>query len=91
MAQRTVLAEVKQLKRAEQHAQWLRANLPKHSITQRVERELLLRRTELAITHGDTVSSVCSSVANCKPNQAWVHKRKERAEARSFRLSFRSD
>ncbi len=59
MSKRTVLAEVKQLKRAEQHVQWLRENLPKHSITLRVERELLLRRTELAIKHSDTVTSVC--------------------------------
>ena len=66
MAKRTVLAEVKQLKRAEQHVQWLRENLPKHSITQRVERELLLRRTDLAITHSDTVTSVCASVRNCR-------------------------
>lgn len=66
MAQRSVLAEVKQLKRAERHVQWLRANLPKHAITQRVERELLLRRTELAITHGDTVSSVCATLRNCR-------------------------
>ena len=65
MAKRTVLAEVKQLKRAEQHVQWLRENLPKHSITHRVERELLLRRTELAITHGDTVINLCASVCRC--------------------------
>jgi hypothetical protein len=66
MAERTVLAKVLQLKRAEQHVQWLRENLPKHSITQRVERELLLRRTELAIMHGDTVITVCASVRNCR-------------------------
>jgi hypothetical protein len=66
MATRTVLAKVLQLKRAEQHVQWLRANLPKHGITQRVERELLLRRTELAIKHSDTVINVCASVRNCR-------------------------
>ncbi len=59
-----MLAKVRQLKRAEQHVQWLRENLPKHSITHRVERELLLRRTELAITHGDTVTNLCVRV--CK-------------------------
>ena len=64
MAQRTVLAEVKQLKRAEQHVQWLRANLPKHSITLRLERELLLRRTELAIKHSTTVINVCAGVCS---------------------------
>lgn len=64
MAQRTVLAEVKQLKRAEQHVQWLRANLSKHTITQRVERELLLRRTELAIAHGTTAVNVCVSICS---------------------------
>jgi hypothetical protein len=61
---RAMLAKVRQLKRAEQHVQWLRENLPKHSITHRVERELLLRRTELAITHGDTVINLCARV--CK-------------------------
>jgi hypothetical protein len=68
MAQRTVLAEVKQIKRAEQHVEWLRANLPKHSTTKRVERELLLRRTELAIKHIMTVIDVSASV--CRPSSA---------------------
>lgn len=62
MAQRTVLAEVKQLKRAEQHVQWLRANLPKHPITLRVEHELLVRRTVIAIDAGTTVEAVLQSV-----------------------------
>jgi hypothetical protein len=66
MAKRSVLADIKQLRRAEQHVQWLRENLPKHSITQRVERELLLRRTLLAITHSDTVITVCATVRNCR-------------------------
>lgn len=64
MPKRTVLSDIKQLKRAEQHVQWLRANLPKHTITQRVERELLLRRTALAIAHGTTVITVCASVCS---------------------------
>jgi hypothetical protein len=62
MAKRTVLAKVLQLKRAEQHVQWLSVNLPKHAITHSVERELFLRRTELSITHGDNVISVDARV-----------------------------
>lgn len=62
MAKRSILADIKQLRRAEHHAQWLRINLPKHTITRRVELELLLRRTELAIRHGDTVTSLCNSI-----------------------------
>lgn len=58
----SMLAQIRALRRAEQHVLWLRKNLGKHQITLRVERELLLRRTELATTHADTVASVCASV-----------------------------
>ncbi len=54
MKNRSILADVKQLQRAQRHVQWLRANLPKHSITRRVERELLVRRTAMALAAGDT-------------------------------------
>ncbi len=54
MAKRGLLAEIKQLRRAERHVLWLRANLPKHSVTRRVERELLVRRTALALAAGLT-------------------------------------
>jgi hypothetical protein len=47
---------------AERHILWLRASLGKHPITGRTERELLLRRTELAITHGDTVTNLCNRI-----------------------------
>jgi hypothetical protein len=77
MAKRSVLADIKQLRRAEQHVQWLRENLPKHSITLRVERELLLRRTDLALTHSDTVSAYI---------KAWMY-----VEAFIFIFSFCTD
>lgn len=54
MAKRGLLAEIEQLRRAERHVLWLRANLPKHSITRRVERELVVRRTAMALAAGDT-------------------------------------
>ena len=58
MVKRGLLAEVRQLQRAERHIRWLRTNLPKHSITRRVERELQVRRTDLAIAAGDTAERV---------------------------------
>ena len=66
MAKQGMLAQIRALRRAEQHVLWLRTNLSKHPITLRVERELLLRRTDLAITHSDTVASVCATVRNCR-------------------------
>ena len=66
MAKQNILAQIRALRRAEQHVLWLRTNLSKHPITLRVERELLLRRTDLAITHSDTVASVCATVRNCR-------------------------
>ena len=62
MAKQGMLAQLKALRRAEQHVLWLRANLPKHSITLRVERELLVRRTAVAVSAGTTVEAVLQSV-----------------------------
>lgn len=73
MAKRSILADIKQLRRAERHVQWPRANLGKHQITVRVERELLLRRTTVAVDAGTTVAAVLQSVrrpaANPKPQR----------------------
>lgn len=62
MAVHSMLAQIRALRRAEQHVVWLRANLPKHPITLRVERELLLRRTAVAVGAGTTVDAVLQSV-----------------------------
>lgn len=71
MAKQGMLAQLKALRRAEQHVLWLRANLSKHPITVRVERELLVRRTAVAVGAGTTVEAVLQSVqrpaANPKP------------------------
>ena len=71
MAKQGMLAQLQALRRAEQHVLWLRANLPKHQITLRVERELLVRRTTVAVDAGTTVAAVLQSVrrpaANPKP------------------------
>lgn len=52
-----LLARVRSLKRAERHVLWLRENMPNHSITNRVERELIVQRTQLALDGGDTVAN----------------------------------
>lgn len=62
MAKQGMLAQLQALRRAEQHVLWLRANLPKHRITVRVERELLVRRTAVAVGAGTTVEAVLRSV-----------------------------
>ncbi len=73
MAKQGMLAQIRALRRAEQHVLWLRANLSKHQITLRVERELLLRRTTVAVDAGTTVDAVLQSVrrpaANPKPQR----------------------
>ena len=73
MAKQGMLAQLQALRRAEQHVLWLRANLSKHPITLRVERELLLRRTAVAVHAGTTVDAVLQSVqrpaANPKPQR----------------------
>ncbi|MBM3616755.1 MAG: hypothetical protein FJX28_15420 [Alphaproteobacteria bacterium] len=73
MAKQGMLAQLQALRRAEQHVLWLRANLSKHPITLRVERELLLRRTAVAVRAGTTVDAVLQSVqlpaANPKPQR----------------------
>ena len=58
MAKQGMLAQLQALRRAEQHVLWLRANLSKHPITLRVERELLVRRTAVAVDAGTTVEAV---------------------------------
>lgn len=60
------LKDLRALQRAEHHVQWLRANLGKHQITQRVERELLVRRTRIAIDAGSTVQAVLHSLRAIK-------------------------
>ena len=56
MAVRGLLARVRSLKRCERHLLWLRANLGEHSITVRVERELIVQREQWALAAGDTVA-----------------------------------
>jgi len=86
MAKQGMLAQLKALRRAEQHVLWLRANLPKHPITLRVERELLIRRTAVAV--GAAVERALQNPRTAaKPNRpsqtnqtkALNHKSKERA------------
>ena len=62
MAKQGMLAQLKALRRAEQHVLWLRANVSKHPITVRVERELWVRRTAVAVHAGTTVEAVLRSV-----------------------------
>lgn len=62
MAKQGRLAQMRALRRAERHILWLRANLGKHPITGRTERELLIRRTRIAIDAGSTVQEALHSV-----------------------------
>lgn len=62
MAKQGRLAQMLALRRAERHILWLRANLGKHPITLRVERELLVRRTAVAVSVGTTVDTVLQRV-----------------------------
>ena len=50
------LSQQRKLKRCERHLQWLRANLGEHSITVRVERELIVQREQWALAAGDAVA-----------------------------------
>lgn len=56
------LSQQRSLKRAERHLLWLRENMPNHSITNRVERELIVQRTQLALAEGDTVANISERV-----------------------------
>ena len=63
---KTVHVKVRALRQLERHVLWLRANLPKHSITRRAERELLVRRTDLALALGDTVQAAIQQTVQRK-------------------------
>ena len=66
MQAKTVHAQVRTLRQLERHVLWLRANLPKHGITRRAERELLVRRTELALSGDDTVQAAIQQIVQRK-------------------------
>lgn len=56
MAVRGSLSQQRKLKRCERHLLWLRENMPNHSITVRVERELIVQREQWALAAGDAVA-----------------------------------
>lgn len=62
MAQPTVLAQLRQLKRTEQHLLWLSKNLPKTSVLRRTQLEVFRRRTQLAMVAGKTVAELVASM-----------------------------
>lgn len=63
MQEKTILAQVRELKRTEQHLAWLRRNLANTRVHRRTELELFQRRTELALAAGKSVDSVIASLA----------------------------
>ena len=63
MQKKTILAQVRALKRTERHLAWLRRNLANTRVHRRAELELLRRRTELALAAGESVESVIASLA----------------------------
>ena len=77
------LSQQRSVKRTERHLLWLRSNLGKHSITVRVERELLILRAAVAVDAAveRALQNPRTAAKPTKPNRtkALNHKRKERA------------